>query len=287
MVFSTALGDWEIEHKLIKFKGKLGNRYLSEVWEGTWNGTIPVTIKTLKPGLMTVNDFLTEAQIMKLKHEKLIKLYGVCSRKEPICIVTELMKHGSLLDYLTKGDLKLSEWIHIGVQVADGMAYLESQHYIHRDLAARNIQIGEGNIVKIGGFSLARLLVDDCYLGKGEKIPIKWTAPEGIMFEKFTIKSDVWSFGVFLTELVTEGHVPYPGMTKVEVKELVNKGYRMPAPFGCPGPLYQIMLGCWKTDPEERPTFESLKHELENYFVSTEEDNVVGKLAYGCVSSWI
>lgn len=46
----------------------------------------------------------------------------------------------------------------------------------------------------------------------GAKFPIKWTAPEAALFGKFTIKSDVWSFGILLTELVTKGRVPYPGM---------------------------------------------------------------------------
>ena len=90
------------------------------------------------------------------------------------------MKHSTrtLLDYLNKGEgqyLKLPELIDIGVQVANGMAYLESQHYIHRDLAARNVLVGEGNIVKID-FSLARLIVDDHYSAREDAIfPIKWT----------------------------------------------------------------------------------------------------------------
>ena len=67
-------------------------------------------------------------------------------------------------------------------------------------------------------------------------------------------------------------------MTLNKVLEQVEQGYRMPQPLGCPDPLYQIMLECWNTDPEKRPTFEYLKHQLEDYFVSTEEGNVLGKL---------
>ena len=269
--------DWEIERRSIELKRKLGGGAFGEVWAGLWNGTTPVAVKTLKPSTMAASDFLAEAQIMKkLQHEKLIQLYAVCTREEPIYIVTELMKHGSLLDYLTKGEgqhLKLPELIDIGAQVANGMAYLESQHYIHRDLAARNVLVGEGNIVKVGDFGLARLIVDDDYSAReGAKFPIKWTAPEAALFNRFTIKSDVWSYGVFLTELVTHGRIPYPGMTNGEVLARVEQGYRMPPPPGCPDPLYQIMLECWKTDPEERPTFEYLKYQLEDYFVSAAEE---------------
>lgn len=46
----------------------------------------------------------------------------------------------------------------------------------------------------------------------GARFPIKWTAPEAANYSKFSIKSDVWSFGILLTELVTYGRIPYPGM---------------------------------------------------------------------------
>ena len=269
--------EWEIERSSIKIGKKLTDGHFSEVWKGIWNGTTPVAIKTRKPHTMDKHDFLAEFQIMKkLQHEQLIQLYAVCTKGEPVYIVTELMKHGSLLDYLQKGEgrhLKLPELIDVAAQVASGMAYLEGQHYIHRDLAARNVLVGEGNIVKIADFGLARLIKDDEYIAReGAKFPIKWTAPEAALFNRFSIKSDIWSFGIFLVELITHGFVPYPGMTSGEVLFKVEQGYRMPPPPGCPDPLYQVMLDCWKQDPEERPTFEYLKYHLEDYFVSAADE---------------
>ena len=165
------------------------------------------------------------------------------------------------------------ELIDIAGQVASGMAYIEKQHYIHRDLAARNVLVGEDNIVKIAGFGLARIIKDDIYIAsEEEKFSIKWTAPEAAFFHRFSIKSDVWSFGIFLVELITHGSEPYPGMTNREALAKVEQGYRMPPPPGCPDPLYQIMLDCWKQDPEERPTFEYLKFHLEDYFVSAADE---------------
>lgn len=88
---------------------KLGSGQFGDVWEGLWNNTTPVAIKTLKSGTMDPKDFLAEAQIMKkLRHSKLIQLYAVCTVEEPIYIITELMKHGSLLDYLQGKESKVS-----------------------------------------------------------------------------------------------------------------------------------------------------------------------------------
>ena len=108
--------------------------------------------------------------------------------------------------------LKMPQLIDMAAQIAQGMAYLELQNYIHRDLAARNVLVGENNIVKIADFGLARLIKEDEYEARvGARFPIKWTAPEAANFSKFSIKSDVWSFGILLTELVTYGRIPYPG----------------------------------------------------------------------------
>ncbi|XP_044512715.1 tyrosine-protein kinase Yes-like [Gracilinanus agilis] len=265
---------WEIPRESLKLEVKLGQGYFGEVWMGTWNGKIKVAIKTLKPGTMMPQAFLQEAEIMKkLRHDKLVPLYAVVS-EEPIYIVTEWMTKGSLLDFLKKGEgkhLKFPQLIDIAAQVADGMAYIERMNYIHRDLRAANILVGDNLICKIADFGLARLIEDDEYTARqGAKFPIKWTAPEAALYGRFTIKSDGWSFGVLLTELVTKGRVPYPGMVNREVLEKVAKGYRMPCPQGCPESLHQLMNLCWKKEPEERPTFEYIQSFLENYFITTE-----------------
>lgn len=265
---------WEIPRTSIKLGRKLGAGQFGEVFEGLWNDTTAVAVKTLKPGSMDPEDFLREAQIMKrLRHAKLIQLYAVCTMEEPIFIITELMKHGSLLEYLQmdKGStLGLSDQIEMAAQVASGMAYLEQQNYIHRDLAARNVLVGENNICKVADFGLARVFMkenENVYEAKeGGKFPVKWTAPEAIQDNIFSIKSDVWSFGILLYEIMTFGQTPYPAMTNYQVVQKILEGYRMPPPPSCPKLLYGIMSDCWKREQMDRPTFETLQWKLEDFF---------------------
>ncbi|MEQ2211772.1 hypothetical protein XENOCAPTIV_015272, partial [Xenoophorus captivus] len=237
---------WEIPRESLQLIKKLGNGQFGEVWMGMWNGTTKVAVKTLKPGTMSPEAFLEEAQIMKrLRHDKLVQLYAVVS-EEPIYIITEFMSQA-------------------------GMAYIERMNYIHRDLRAANILVGDNLVCKIADFGLARLIEDNEYTARqGAKFPIKWTAPEAALYGRFTIKSDVWSFGILLTELITKGRVPYPGMNNREVLEQVERGYRMPGPHGCPTSLHELMLQCWRREPDERPTFEYLQSFLEDYFTATE-----------------
>ncbi|XP_044305078.1 tyrosine-protein kinase FRK isoform X2 [Varanus komodoensis] len=268
------IDQWEIDRNSLQLLKRLGSGQFGEVWEGLWNNTTPVAIKTLKPGSMDPKDFLREAQIMKsLRHPKLIQLYAVCTLEDPIYIITELMRHGSLLEYLQNdGGLRihLPQQVDMAAQVAAGMAYLESQNYIHRDLAARNVLVGEHNVYKVADFGLARVFKlenENVYEAKHEtKLPVKWTAPEAIRSNKFSIKSDVWSFGILLFEIITYGKMPYAGMMGFQVLQKLDQGYRIPQPANCPQELYNIMLQCWNDKPNDRPTFETLRWSLEDYY---------------------
>ena len=134
-------------------------------------------------------------------------------------------------------------------------------------MAARNCLVSENHVVKVADFGLARLIRDDTYTAHpGAKFPIKWTAPEGLAYNRFTTKSDVWAFGILLWEIATYGMSPYPGVELTEVYQLLESGYRMECPPGCPSRIYDLMKQCWNWEPNERPTFHDIHFAMEHMF---------------------
>nr|XP_006815660.1 PREDICTED: tyrosine-protein kinase receptor Tie-1-like [Saccoglossus kowalevskii] len=154
-------------------------------------------------------------------------------------------------------NLKHSDLIRFAYQVAMGMAYLEQKQCIHRDLAARNVLLdGEYNC-KIADFGLARD-VEVYHVTLQDRLPRKWMAIESLCRGVFTIKSDVWSFGVLLWEIATLGATPYAGNTSDEILIFLERGNRLRKPKHCEHALYALMRKCWCEDPSARPSFEKL-----------------------------
>ena len=263
--------DVEVDKQSVRLIEKLGVGRFGEVWQAMWNKTTPVAVKMLNVGSTGLHDFVKAAVLMKqLSHPKIIQVYAISTKDVPIYIIAELMKYGSLLEYVKNesSSLKLPQLIDMGAQVADGMAYLEENKCLHRDLAARNVYITVNLICKVAGFSITRASETACVSHNRGMSPVKWTALEALIHGRFTIKSDVWSFGIFLFELITYGRAPYADMNNAQVIEELQNGYCLPCPVNCPEQLYEMMTECWNSNADCRPTFESLLWKLENFFGS-------------------
>ncbi|XP_034467271.1 receptor tyrosine-protein kinase erbB-4-like isoform X1 [Hippoglossus hippoglossus] len=262
----------ETELKRVKI---LGSGAFGTVYKGIWvpegeTVKIPVAIKILNEttGPKANVEFMDEALIMaSMEHPHLVRLLGVCL-SPTIQLVTQLMPHGCLLDYVHEhkdniGSQLLLNWC---VQIAKGMMYLEERRLVHRDLAARNVLVKSPNHIKITDFGLARLLDADEkeYNADGGKVgmPIKWMALECIHYRKFTHQSDVWSYGVTIWELMTFGGKPYDGIPTREIPDILEKGERLPQPPICTIDVYMVMVKCWMIDADSRPKFKELAAEF-------------------------
>lgn len=103
-----------------------------------------------------------------------------------------------------------------------------------------------------------------------DAIPVRWMPLESILYNKYTVESDVWAFAVCLWEIFSFALQPYYGMTHEEVVKYIKEGDVLRCPDNTPQSIYELMKLCWNRRPSDRPTFrtiyetlDSIKQELE------------------------
>ncbi|XP_077273107.1 tyrosine-protein kinase transmembrane receptor Ror isoform X3 [Temnothorax americanus] len=269
-------------------EGAFGKVYKGELQTGNkCEPPIYVAVKTLKENATpkTQSDFKREVELMTdLRHPNIICLLGVILKGEPMCMLFEYMTQGDLHEFLIchspRSDVPLNnsggkileqpEFLHIALQIASGMEYLASHHYVHRDLAARNCLVGDNLTVKISDFGLSRDIYSSDYYRVQSKslLPVRWMPPESILYGKFTTESDVWSFGVVLWEIYSYGLQPYYGYNNQEVIDMIRSRQLLPCPEDCPTMIYSLMIECWHEVANRRPQFPEIHHRLHNWYIN-------------------
>ncbi|XP_019628490.1 PREDICTED: tyrosine-protein kinase receptor Tie-1-like [Branchiostoma belcheri] len=272
-------------------QGEFGSVFKADAWKISGSaGVTTVAVKELKgmtsPAASTA--FFKELAVLKLlgTHPNVVSFLGCCTDTDPFYLLLEYVSGGSLQSTLrtsrtqqTYGNLhggskSLSsrDLTRFAWDVAKGMTFLSAKKILHRDLATRNVLVSKDKTCKVSDFGFSRE-GDEYERTTKTRLPIRWMAPESLFHRKYTTKTDVWAFGVLLWEIVTLGATPYPGMSKREVMDGVQQGYRMEKPPHCDQKLYTLMLSCWNADPARRPEFRKIQRTLDT-LMETEHDYI-------------
>ncbi|PIO77362.1 hypothetical protein TELCIR_00548 [Teladorsagia circumcincta] len=150
------------------------------------------------------------------------------------------------------------------------MRYLHSKSCVHRDLAARNCLISEAGQIKISDFGLSKIAED--LGGKGgesegepplEQIPLRWMAPECLRRPQlWSLKSDIWSYGVLLYEIFNEGQKPWPNDPPKKIATLIRKGKMLEFPAKTPQAIKDMVAKIWSLNPDQRPTMDEIAKKI-------------------------
>ncbi|XP_077054260.1 macrophage-stimulating protein receptor isoform X2 [Siphateles boraxobius] len=274
----------KIQHDQIIGKGHFGTVYHGYLIDSD-DKEIHCAVKSLNriTDLEEVEQFLREGIFMKaFHHPHVLSLLGIVLPSDGLpLVILPYMKHGDLRHFIrsTQRNPTVKDLVGFGLQVAKGMEYLANKKFVHRDLAARNCMLDESFTVKVADFGMARDVYDKEYYSiqdsKRAKLPVKWMALESLQTQKFTTKSDVWSYGVLMWEMMTRGASPYPDVDPYDITSYLMQGRRLPQPQYCFDSMWSILMQCWHPEPEKRPGFPTLVQAIQEIHSDLEGEHYI------------
>nr|XP_033781514.1 tyrosine-protein kinase STYK1 isoform X2 [Geotrypetes seraphini]XP_033781515.1 tyrosine-protein kinase STYK1 isoform X2 [Geotrypetes seraphini]XP_033781516.1 tyrosine-protein kinase STYK1 isoform X2 [Geotrypetes seraphini]XP_033781517.1 tyrosine-protein kinase STYK1 isoform X2 [Geotrypetes seraphini]XP_033781518.1 tyrosine-protein kinase STYK1 isoform X2 [Geotrypetes seraphini] len=273
-------------------EGSFGPVYRAELWntEVSRKGR-KVVLKGLRDsaGLQEVKDFLKRLKFYQDlgHHRNLVQLIGCCSDQLPLYMIMENVDHGDLLTFLwtcrrdvmsIKGipyDLTERQVYSLALQVLGALEFLQQRNLIHGDVAARSILVQSDFTAKLG--ALGRVYESYAHGAASSRrvVPLKWMAPERILRNPASTKSDIWSFGILLYEMITLGAPPYPEIPPLDILMHLQRGYILERPSSCQPGLYGIMKSCWAWKEKNRPSLSDLYKRLQTGMKSANDHMVL------------
>ncbi|XP_060563279.1 tyrosine-protein kinase HCK-like [Ruditapes philippinarum] len=283
----------EVQEKYIEIIKSIKIGKFGVLFEGKLCNMFDVTIVTKCKS--EVEHFLAEANhLYEFLHSKhLVRVIAVVLEPKPFMIVLLETVQDTLQNYLEKCDQKTISFkrlTNIAAEIAEGMAFLEENSIVHGYLKTENVLICEHNELKLLHPKLINLMKTSASNEHAEgDTEWKWTAPEVVADESvLCTKSDVWSFGVVMYEIITFGGVPYAGLEKEETLQKLMRGYfRQPRPVQCPDEFYNTILQCWHQSPDCRLTFEFLYNYLDDFENTSESEKFLKDYKSKLISPYI
>eukprot|EP01118_Nematostelium_gracile_P019969 TRINITY_DN94_c0_g1_i1.p1 TRINITY_DN94_c0_g1~~TRINITY_DN94_c0_g1_i1.p1 ORF type:complete len:869 (-),score=231.30 TRINITY_DN94_c0_g1_i1:60-2339(-) len=273
--------EWEIPFSELIFTANdlIGSGNYGEVYKGEWRN-IPVAIKKLKMGNISQKQLLEFREELALvkglrPHMNVVKFYGACTQDiENMCLVAEFVSHGSLFALMKKRKVTLPEMSQILSGCAAGVNHLHKEGLVHRDIAARNVLLSveeERIVAKIADFGLSRFVEGEADQRTVSEVgPTRWMAPEALRERKYSLKSDVWSFGVLCWETVNQT-TPYKQLDAFQAGvKVAYEGLRLDLPHHLPE-LATVMQKCFEENAEDRWNMKEVMDHLKQWESKIEE----------------
>jgi serine/threonine protein kinase len=292
--------DWNIEYTDLTFGEKIGSgfvicipmrncqpftylllfyflRAFGQVMKGRWRGGV-VAIKEAQA--ISKDEFVKEANLMSnlRPHQNVVHLFGICIHKDHYYIVMEFLKGGDLLSMLRRAarrrPLNEQQRIRIALSIASGMLHLHAENILHRDLAARNVLLSRDGDIRISDFGMSHQAAADAESRIAAEVgPIRWMSPESLAKGVYSAKTDIFSFGILLWEIMSDGKIP---MDDVPLKELALKrrdDNMIPElPENASPVLASLYKQCCAKKPNDRPTFKAVVKSLSDYLQANYAD---------------
>ncbi len=272
---------WEIRYNELRFGNLLGQGTYGKVYTGTYH-EIKVAIKVYNiPGTLPTEqrpEVLKEAGLMARLPQSspyLIGFYGV-SFDQNYCLVMEYAEGGTLearLKETTRG-LALPQQMRWAMQISHGLNQLHSLNILHRDLKSKNILLNGREEAKVGDFGLS--IIKSTSVGQsktssamGTAGTLPWMAPELHNGESNSKKTDVYSLGIVLWEIVSR-KMPYAGLMVGQMISMTVQGKRDPLPTLCPEIFRVMITACCHLEAKQRPTAEHVVYQFETALRSLE-----------------
>ena len=264
--------------------GKIGSGGMSDVYKAKDHKLNRfVAIKVLKPEFSEDRSFVTKFRVEAqsaagLIHANIVNVYDVGDEDGIYYIVMELVEGITLKKYIEKkGRLGVREAVSIAIQVAQGIEAAHNHHIVHRDIKPQNIIISKEGKVKVTDFGIARAATSNT-INSNAMGSVHYISPEQARGGYSDEKSDIYSFGIMLYEMLT-GRVPFEGDTTVSVAlqhiqdDIVSPAKLVP---GIPVSVEKIVLKCTQKRTERRyQTMSDLIADLKHSLVAPNEDFVV------------